>query len=102
MVEQYHKRGAETGERLHVRPVHTERELYKSLISLIMRSSAKLCVIPMQDYLGLGNNCRINTPSTVGKNWKWRVNTRQLSLKLQKEIQEMTLRYGRMNWKTVE
>ena len=79
-----------------------ERELYKSLISLIMRSSAKLCVIPMQDYLGLGNNCRINTPSTVGKNWKWRVNTRQLSLKLQKEIQEMTLRYGRMNWKTVE
>ena len=58
--------------------------------------------IPMQDYLGLGNNCRINTPSTVGKNWKWRVNTRQLSLKLQKEIQEMTLRYGRMNWKTVE
>ena len=79
-----------------------ERELYKSLISLIMRSSAKLCVIPMQDYLGLGNNCRINTPSTVGKNWKWRLNTRQLSLKLQKEIQEMTLRYGRMNWKTVE
>ena len=79
-----------------------ERELYKSLISLIMRSSAKLCVIPMQDYLGLGNNCRINTPSTVGKNWKWRVNTRQLSLKLQKEIQEMTLRYGRMNWETVE
>ena len=79
-----------------------ESELYKSLISLIMRSSAKLCVIPMQDYLGLGNNCRINTPSTVGKNWKWRVNTRQLSLKLQKEIQEMTLRYGRMNWETVE
>ena len=79
-----------------------ENELYKSLISLIMRSSAKLCVVPMQDYLGLGNNCRMNTPSTVGKNWKWRVNLRQLSLKLQKEIQEMTLRYGRMNWKTVE
>ena len=29
-----------------------EKELYKSLISLLMRSSAKLCVIPMQDYLG--------------------------------------------------
>ena len=79
-----------------------ENELYKSLISLIMRSSAKLCVVPMQDYLGLGNNCRMNTPSTVGKNWKWRVNSRQLSLKLQKEIQEMALRYGRMNWETVE
>ena len=30
-----------------------DKELYKSFISLIMRSSAKLCVIPMQDYLGL-------------------------------------------------
>ena len=79
-----------------------ENELYKSLISLIMRSSAKLCVVPMQDYLGLGNNCRMNTPSTVGKNWKWRVNSRQLSLKLQKEIYDMALRYGRMNWETVE
>lgn len=79
-----------------------ESELYKSLISLIMRSSAKLCVVPMQDYLGLGNNCRMNTPSTVGKNWKWRVNSRQLSLKLQKEIYDMALRYGRMNWETVE
>ena len=75
-----------------------DKELYKSFISLIMRSSAKLCVIPMQDYLGLDNKSRINTPSTVGKNWKWRINTRQLSVKLQKEIYGMALRYGRMNW----
>ena len=75
-----------------------EKELYKSLISLIMRSSAKLCVIPMQDYLGLGNNCRINTPSTVGKNWKWRIRRRELTAKLQKEIHGSALRYGRMNW----
>ncbi|MCH4280763.1 4-alpha-glucanotransferase [Mediterraneibacter sp. NSJ-151] len=75
-----------------------DKELYKSFISLIMRSSAKLCVIPMQDYLGLDNKSRINTPSTVGKNWKWRINTRQLSVKLQKEIYGMVLRYGRMNW----
>ena len=79
-----------------------EKELYKSFISLIMRSSAKLCVVPMQDYLGLDNKCRMNTPSTVGKNWKWRVNPRQLSVKLQKEICGMALRYGRMNWAAVE
>ena len=79
-----------------------DKELHKCFISLVMRSSAKLCVIPMQDYMGLDNSCRMNQPSTVGKNWKWRVNSRQLSLKLQKEIQEMTLRYGRMNWETVE
>ena len=78
------------------------KELCQDLICLVMRSVANLCIIPMQDYLGLDNSARMNQPSTLGKNWKWRVNTRQLSLKLQKEIQEMTLRYGRMNWETVE
>ena len=61
-----------------------EAELNKPLISLIMRSAAKWCVIPMQDYLGLDNKCRMNTPSTVGTNWKWRIRKNQLSVKLQK------------------
>ena len=77
---------------------HMYEELNKSLISLIMRSAAKWCVIPMQDYLGLDNKCRMNTPSTVGTNWKWRIRKNQLSVKLQKEIYAVTLRYGRMNW----
>ena len=75
-----------------------DKELHKCFISLVMRSSAKLCVIPMQDYMGLDNSCRMNQPSTVGKNWKWRIRKRELTIKLQKEIHGMTLRYGRMNW----
>ena len=75
-----------------------DEELYLSFISLIMRSRAKLCVIPMQDYLGLDNESRINQPSTVGKNWKWRVTKKQLSARLRKQICEMAIRYGRMNW----
>ena len=74
-----------------------DKELYKCFISMVMRSSAKLCVIPMQDYMGLDNSCRMNQPSTVGKNWKWRIRKRELTIKLQKEIHGMTLRYGRMN-----
>ena len=38
-----------------------------------MRSKAALCVIPMQDHLGLDNRYRMNKPSTVGENWKWRL-----------------------------
>lgn len=75
-----------------------DKELHKCFISLVMRSSAKLCVIPMQDYMGLDNSCRMNQPSTVGKNWKWRIRKRELTVKLQKEIQGIALRYGRMNW----
>ncbi len=72
--------------------------LYKSLIALVMRSAAKTCIIPMQDYLGLGKESRINQPSTVGKNWRWRVTEEQLSEELQQEILATTKRYGRMNW----
>lgn len=72
--------------------------LHKSFISLIMRSRASLCVIPIQDYMGLDNKCRINKPSTVGINWRWRLTEDQLTKELQEEIYETALRYGRMNW----
>lgn len=78
---------------------HTpENQLYKPLISLVMRSIAKTCIIPMQDYLGLDNDTRTNKPSTLGINWRWRVRKKELSAALQKEILGVTKRYGRMNW----
>ena len=78
---------------------YTPKELlYKSFISLAMRSKAATCIIPMQDYLGCDNSCRMNQPSTVGKNWRWRVTEEQLTRVLQQEILQITLRYGRMNW----
>lgn len=72
-----------------------DEEIYKPLISLAMRSASNLCIIPMQDYLGLDNTARMNQPSTVGKNWKWRLKKRQLTKKLQKEIYGITKRYER-------
>ncbi len=78
---------------------HTpKKELPKSFISLIMRSCAKLCIIPMQDYLGYDNTCRMNRPSTVGTNWKWRILEEELDEKLNDEIYEMARRYGRLGW----
>jgi len=69
--------------------------LYKSFIALVMRSSAKRCIIPLQDYMGLDNCCRINQPSTVGKNWQWRLKKEELSDTLMDEIRAVTKRYGR-------
>ena len=67
-----------------------ENELYKSLISLIMRSSAKLCVVPMQDLLMLGNEARMNHPSTTGANWKWRMSAGTFDAALIKRVRSMT------------
>ena len=75
-----------------------EEQLYQSMIALILRSAAATCIIPMQDWLGLDNSARINKPSTVGQNWRWRLKKTQLTKKLQKEICQLTARYGRMNW----
>lgn len=75
-----------------------QKNLHWPMISLIMRSRANLCVIPMQDYLGLDNRARMNQPSTVGKNWKWRILKEQLSEELKEKIRKTVKMYGRLNW----
>lgn len=70
-------------------------KLYKLFIALIMRSRADLCVIPMQDWLGLDDKNRMNTPSTVGENWKWRMKSEDMSEQLCTEMRTMTEIYGR-------
>ncbi len=74
------------------------KDLYKSFIALVMRSCSGMCIIPMQDYMGLPNRCRMNQPSTLGTNWKWRLVKGELSEELKEEILAVTKRYGRMNW----
>ena len=63
-----------------------------------MLSNADTCIIPIQDYMGLDNSCRMNQPSTVGKNWRWRVKAEQITPELGEEIASYAKRYGRMNW----
>ena len=75
-----------------------KKYLNKSFISLIMASAAKTCIIPVQDYLGRDNRCRMNTPSTIGTNWCWRLQEGELTKELQKEILQITTLYGRRNW----
>lgn len=70
-------------------------KLYKMFIALIMRSRANLCVIPMQDWLGLDDKNRMNTPSTVGENWKWRMKADDMSEELCAEMRTMAEIYGR-------
>ena len=75
-----------------------DSELYHSFISLAMMSRAATCIIPIQDHLGLDNSCRMNKPSTVGKNWRWRLTPGQITEELSKELLALSKRYGRTNW----
>lgn len=71
-------------------------DVRKNLICLAMGSVADLCVIPVQDYLGLDDRARTNKPSTIGKNWKWRLEKGQLGERLKKEMLELAKVYGRI------
>jgi len=59
-------------------------------------SVADLAIIPMQDLLSLGSEGRINTPSTVGNNWRWRLLPGQASAQLSRRLLRATRLYGRL------
>ena len=67
----------------------------RKLVRTALASVADMCIIPMQDWLGLGNEARINTPSTLGENWKWRMSRDDISDALSDEMLEITRLYGR-------
>ena len=65
------------------------------LIRGALSSVSDMAVICMQDYLALGSEARMNTPSRMGGNWQWRVKKEALTSKLAEEIKTMTRLYGR-------
>ena len=66
------------------------------MIALLMRSASRLCVVPMQDYLGLAGEARMNRPSTAEGNWRWRMTRDQLSEGLCERIRRLTAIGGRL------
>ena len=72
-----------------------DEEMDRPFVALAMQSIARMCIIPMQDYLGLGTEARMNTPSTIGCNWRWRMTEDQFTEDLCREILAQTRRYGR-------
>ena len=58
-------------------------------IKSAMASVADTAVIPIQDYLGLGSEARINIPSTLGTNWKWRLKVDACTDELAQRMKEL-------------
>ena len=73
----------------------SDETLVHGLIRAAMASTADWCIIPLQDYLTLDNSARINTPSTIGSNWRWRVKKEQLTSGVCKEMKQLTNTYWR-------
>jgi len=49
-----------------------EDGIHWAMIRAAFRSVANLCIVPLQDVLGLGSEARMNVPSLEEGNWRWR------------------------------
>lgn len=65
----------------------------------IAASVSKLAIYTMQDLLGLGNEARMNRPSTIGNNWDWRMKENDLTIDLKEKLLAWTECYYRINKK---
>ena len=73
-----------------------------AMMKAALGSVADTCILMMQDLIGLGSEGRINTPSTVGNNWTWRIDGSCVNDWLAKIISENTQVYGRTSEKEIE
>ena len=74
----------------------TEEEGYNfGLIRGIWGSVANTSIALMQDFLNLGNEARINFPSTMENNWCWRAKDGVFTSELANKIYILTRIYGR-------
>ena len=70
-------------------------EMPNALIDLALSSKSCLAIIPMQDILHLGGDCRMNTPGTTENNWQWRFEWSQLSDEMVHEFTSAIHHYQR-------
>lgn len=75
----------------------TDRENFSwELIKMGAFSKANVFIVPIQDYLNLGSEARINIPGKKTKNWEWRMDEGMLTEELAEKIRELSLESGRI------
>lgn len=75
----------------------TEEEgLNWGIIRTLYGTKADSAVLQLQDILGLGNEARMNLPSTIGTNWRWRVEKQYLTKELANKLYTLTKIFGRL------
>jgi 4-alpha-glucanotransferase len=72
------------------------KEINWLLIRIALASVANLAIIPLQDILGLDNKGRMNDPSKVAGNWRWRYESSEhLTKEMSDRLLNLTQLYSR-------
>ena len=73
----------------------SDNEIHWDAIRGAWSSVACMAIAPIQDFLGLGSEARINTPGVAAGNWQWRLKDGVLTDELAERIAKLTKVYSR-------
>ncbi len=74
-----------------------KQNLCRMLIKTAFLSTANFAVVPFQDLYALGEEARMNEPSTLGKNWTWRMEKDMLTDQTAAWLADLAIISGRKN-----
>ena len=75
--------------------VHGREDIPRAMLRAAYASVADLAVFQAQDLLELDNTARMNEPSTLGGNWRWRLLPGQLTEELAQRLRKLAVLYER-------
>lgn len=75
--------------------LETYNKYTEAFIRSVISSCSELAIVPIQDWLDFGAWARINTPSTIDFNWKFRLLKEDITEDLEKYISYICGLYGR-------
>ena len=67
-----------------------------ALIRLAFSSPAQVAMIQMQDLLGVGDEARMNTPGSIGRNWCWKLDADALTPRRARELRAASAAASRL------
>ncbi len=69
---------------------------HRTMVELAYHAPSRIAITAAQDILGLGPEGRMNTPGTVGGNWRWRLRPGELTTDHARWLRELSRRTGRL------
>ncbi|WP_310598870.1 4-alpha-glucanotransferase [Desulfobulbus sp.] len=78
------------------RPDDHAGSFHQELIHLALSAPSNLAILPMQDVLGFGNDCRLNVPGVLAGNWQWRCAGHYINAEVAAWLHSLTDLFGRL------
>ncbi|MEM6818527.1 MAG: 4-alpha-glucanotransferase [Pseudomonadota bacterium] len=72
-------------------------DVHWGLVRMAFSTQACMAIIPMQDFLGLGSEARLNTPGKPADNWQWRLHADQFDTEMVARIRQAVIEADRLS-----